>query len=100
MPEEPDVPEAPEEPVPEEPEVPLPDADAAPPEAPAPLVPAAVVLLLLVVLTPADWVPACQPARRIPAEAMAAGSAPRAFTSQTFRDGFGRGGRLRHGLRQ
>jgi hypothetical protein len=45
-------------------------------------------------------VPACHPASRMPAEARAAETAPRAFTSQTFRDGFARAGPLLCGHRR
>jgi hypothetical protein len=81
-PEEPVVPELPDEPDPDEPapDVPVPVE---------PVDPAVVVLEPAArVLAPPAWVPACQPARRMPADATAAASVPRAFTSRTFRDGF------------
>ena len=81
--------ELPEEPVAADPVPVEPRPDELVPDEPVPVdpvVPAAVVLDATVLMPP-TWVPACQPARRIPAEARAAATAPRTFTSQTFRDG-------------
>ena len=74
VPDELEDPDDPDDPVPVDP-VPV-----------APVVPVAVVLDATVLMPPA-CVPVCQPARRIPAEAKAAATVPRIFTSQTFRDG-------------
>ena len=82
--------EAPEDPV--VPELPgEPDPDEPAPDVPVPVEPVDPAVVVLEpaarVLAPPTWVPACQPARRMPADATAAASVPRAFTSQTFRDG-------------